>query len=191
MTHDELVTLMVGRDVSQVFPRAAEHARPAAARSRGDLSVRGLPGPITLEARAGEIVGLVGLNGAGRTRLAKGLFGAIPARGEIAIDGVTHTAFRRPADAMRAGVAFIPEDRKIEGLALTKSVRSNVSLNVVERVAGRVLSSAGREALRRQGRRRPRHPHPIRRQRRPPDRSRAATSRRSCSPSGSPSTPRC
>ena len=55
---------------------------------------------------------------------------------------VAHAAFRRPADAMRAGVAFIPEDRKIEGLALSKSVRSNVSLNVVERVAGRLLSSA-------------------------------------------------
>ena len=141
VTHDRLVTLMVGRDVSQVFPRAAETPGPPRLVAR-DLHVRGLPGPITLEARAGEIVGLVGLNGAGRTRLAKGLFGAIPARGEIAIDGVAHAAFRRPADAMRAGVAFIPEDRKIEGLALTKSVRSNVSLNVVERVAGRLLSSA-------------------------------------------------
>ena len=140
VTHDQLVNLMVGRDVSQVFPRAAES--PGAPRlAARNLSIRGLPAPISLEARAGEIVGLVGLNGAGRTRLAKGLFGAIPARGEIAIDGVAHTAFRRPADAMRAGVAFIPEDRKIEGLALTKNVRSNVSLNVVERVAGRLLST--------------------------------------------------
>ncbi|MET0910407.1 MAG: sugar ABC transporter ATP-binding protein, partial [Ilumatobacteraceae bacterium] len=120
VTHDQLVNLMVGRDVSQVFPRAAETPGQPRLEAR-NLSIRGLPGPITLAARAGEIVGLVGLNGAGRTRLAKGLFGAIPARGDIAIDGVVHTAFRRPADAMRAGVAFIPEDRKIEGLALTKS----------------------------------------------------------------------
>jgi ABC-type sugar transport system ATPase subunit len=141
VTHDELVTMMVGRDVSQVFPRAADAPGPPRLVAR-DLDVRGLPAPITMEARAGEIVGLVGLNGAGRTRLAKGLFGAIPARGEIAIDGVARTAFRRPADAMRAGVAFIPEDRKIEGLALTKNVRSNISLNVVERVAGRLLSIA-------------------------------------------------
>ena len=141
VTHDELVTLMVGRDVSQVFPRAADLPGRSRLVAR-DLNIRGLPGPITLEARAGEIVGLVGLNGAGRTRLAKGLFGAIPARGEIAIDDVTHTAFRHPAEAMRAGVAFIPEDRKIEGLALTKNVRSNISLNVVDRVAGRILSIA-------------------------------------------------
>jgi ABC-type sugar transport system ATPase subunit len=141
VTHDRLVTLMVGRDVSQIFPRADETPGQPRLVAR-DLSIRGLPGPISLEARAGEIVGLVGLNGAGRTRLAKGLFGAIPASGEIAIDGVAHSAFRRPADAMRAGVAFIPEDRKIEGLALTKNVRSNVSLNVVERVAGRFLSIA-------------------------------------------------
>ena len=140
VTHDQLVNLMVGRDVSQVFPRAAETPGQPRLEAR-NLSIRGLPGPITLAARAGEIVGLVGLNGAGRTRLAKGLFGAIPARGDIAIDGVVHTAFRRPADAMRAGVAFIPEDRKIEGLALTKSVRSNVSLNVIHRIAGRVLST--------------------------------------------------
>ncbi len=138
--HDQLVNLMVGRDVSQVFPRAGEPpGRPRLATR--NLSIRGLPAPITIEARAGEIVGLVGLNGAGRTRLAKGLFGATPARGEIIIDGVVHSAFRRPADAMRAGVAFIPEDRKIEGLALAKSVRSNVSLNVIQRVAGRMLSS--------------------------------------------------
>jgi ABC-type sugar transport system ATPase subunit len=140
VTHDQLVNLMVGRDVSQVFPRAAETPGQPRLEAR-NLSIRGLPGPITLAARAGEIVGLVGLNGAGRTRLAKGLFGAIPARGDIAIDGVVHTAFRRPADAMRAGVAFIPEDRKIEGLALTKSVRSNVTLSVIHRIAGRILST--------------------------------------------------
>jgi ABC-type sugar transport system ATPase subunit len=138
--HDQLVNLMVGRDVSQVFPPAGES--PGAPRlAARNLNIRGLPAPITFEARAREIVGLVGLNGAGRTRLAKGLFGAIPARGEIVIDGVVHSAFRRPADAMRAGIAFIPEDRKTEGLALAKSVRSNVSLNVIQRVAGRMLST--------------------------------------------------
>jgi ribose transport system ATP-binding protein len=80
---------------------------------------------------AREIVGIVGLNGAGRTTLAKGLFGAVPAQGDVVIDGVRRDAFSRPAEAMEAGLAMLPEDRRVEGLALDKSVRWNASLNIL------------------------------------------------------------
>ena len=128
-----LVQRMVGREVSQVFPR------PLRAPGETRLSVRGLqvtslPAPVDLDLRAGEIVGIAGLNGAGRTRLVKGLFGALPAMGRITIDGTSRAAFSEPAEAIRAGVAFIPEDRKVEGLALQKSIRWNLSLNALRRL---------------------------------------------------------
>ena len=141
VTTDGLVRMMVGREVSQVFPRASSPPGPSRLEVR-DLLVTGLPAPVTFDARAGEIVGLVGLNGSGRTRLAKGLFGALPATGRISIDGDERPAFKNTSDAMNAGIAFLPEDRKLEGLALAKPVRWNASLNVIGRVAGRFLSAS-------------------------------------------------
>ncbi|MFE4634961.1 sugar ABC transporter ATP-binding protein [Streptomyces sp. NPDC056773] len=123
LTTAGLVRLMVGRELTDYYPERA--TRPA-----GDvlLSVRGggndsLDG-IDLELRAGEIVGLAGLQGAGRTELAKALFGAEPfTRGEMTP--------RRPGsvrDAIAAGIGLVTEDRKAEGLALHQSVRDNALL---------------------------------------------------------------
>jgi len=130
VSHDELVTMMVGREVSQLFPVASVPPGTPRLEVR-DLRVAGLAGPVSFDVKEREIVGLVGLNGAGRSTLAKGLFGAVPARGDILIDGVRRGAFSRSDAAMDAGVALLPEDRKKEGLALDKSVRWNASLNVL------------------------------------------------------------
>ncbi|MFJ6727927.1 MULTISPECIES: sugar ABC transporter ATP-binding protein [unclassified Streptomyces] len=123
LTTADLVRLMVGRDLTDYYP-------PRATRPAGDvlLSVRGggnakLDG-VDLDLRAGEIVGLAGLQGAGRTELAKALFGADPfTRGEM-----TPRRPRSVREGIAAGIGLVTEDRKSEGLALHQSVRDNALL---------------------------------------------------------------
>lgn len=130
----DLVRMMVGRDVSQTFPTPRTPVGPARLELR-DFAVEGLPGGINLTVRSGEIVGVAGLGGSGRTRLAKGVFAAFPARGQLALDGQWRGPFASPAEAISAGVAYVPEDRKLSGLAITKSVSSNISLLSLARLS--------------------------------------------------------
>ena len=134
ISHAAMVRLMVGRDLKQFYPRS--HAAAADAPTR--LELRGLcyaGGPaksITFALRAGELVGLAGLMGAGRTELAEALFGirAITA-GEVLLDGRKLTAGGAnwsPGRAVAAGVLLVPEDRRHHGLILEESVRHNLSL---------------------------------------------------------------
>jgi ABC-type sugar transport system ATPase subunit len=133
-TSDALVGAMVNRPMSEVFP-----AREA---PLGDvrLDVRGLASGqrftgISFTVRAGEIVGLAGLVGAGRTEVAKTIFGALPrSAGEVRIDGKP-LAIRNPQSALRAGVVLVPEDRKLEGLMLDFPIRQNIVLSIVAQTA--------------------------------------------------------
>lgn len=144
-TRDELVRLMVGRDVNSAFPPRATEAGPPRLQVRG-LVVPGLRQPVDLEVRAGEVVGLAGLGGSGRTRLGKALFGALPVTsGEVLIDGQPAGPFATPGAAMRAGVAYLPEDRKQAGLALTKSVAANLTLLTLRGLQQRGMLSRRRE----------------------------------------------
>ncbi len=128
VTRDELIRLMIGRELSNVFPkRAVKH---------GDvlLSLRGVScaaagvSDISLEIRAGELVGLAGLMGAGRTELARVLFGLTPAdAGEIAIDGERVT-INSPAQAIARGIAYVPEDRRQHGVILPMTISANTTL---------------------------------------------------------------
>jgi len=124
----KMVKLMVGRDLSQFFPH---QARPPGAPA---LEVTGLRTPahprrdVSLSLRAGEIVGLAGLVGAGRTELLRTLFGIDRARGgSIRVAG-RELQIHSALDAIRAGVAMVPEDRKEQGLLLEMAVRENISL---------------------------------------------------------------
>jgi ABC-type sugar transport system ATPase subunit len=122
----QLILWMVGRDLAETHPRGPH--RPGAVA----LRVRDLWGPrvrgVSLELRYGEILGFAGLVGAGRTELARTLFGIDRAtRGEIQVDGKT-VWIRSPADALRAGVVLVPEDRKAQGLIMTNSVGYNLAL---------------------------------------------------------------
>jgi ribose transport system ATP-binding protein len=124
----QLVNLMVGRELDGYVPPRAE------ASEIGDvlLSVRGgstaLLRDINLELRAGEIVGLAGLQGSGRTELARAIFGADPFdEGVVELEG-RPVRLRSPRAAIRAGLGFITEDRKLEGLALAQSVADNMLL---------------------------------------------------------------
>jgi ribose transport system ATP-binding protein len=127
-THDRMVRMMVGRELSQFYPHVP--------RAPGEvvLEVAGLRTPafptheISFTLRKGEVVGLAGLVGAGRTELLRTLFGIDrPVGGTVRVCGDSLVA-RGPADAISAGLALVPEDRKQQGLVLEMAVRENVSL---------------------------------------------------------------
>jgi ribose transport system ATP-binding protein len=145
--HDAIVRLMVGRELKQFFQRT--HVPSPAAPPL--LHVRGLrltprqSRSMHLTLRAGEIVGLAGLMGAGRTELAEALFGITPAvAGEIHLDG-RRLEIRHPSDAIAAGIFLIPEDRRWQGLVLSASVRDNISLPSLKQLCWLRLVSSRRE----------------------------------------------
>lgn len=126
MNQRQLIRWMVGRDLKDHYPRASWNPGPVALRVR-DLRnpwVRG----VTFEVRFGEVFGVAGLVGAGRTELARALFGIDPLEGgEIWIEG-RRVRIQRPSDALDAGLVLVPEDRKRAGLVMTGSVGFNVAL---------------------------------------------------------------
>jgi ribose transport system ATP-binding protein len=152
-TDNEVVEMMIGREYSHVFP-----PRPAAPdpQSTPVLEVRNLSWTdrlkdISLSIRAGEVVGLGGLDGQGQRDLLLALFGVLRGvTGEVLIDGKkTAVASPRAAKSRKIGMALIPEDRKTEGLMLPMSVRDNLSFAAVDRFAnmGIVDRAAERKAI--------------------------------------------
>lgn len=146
ISHEAMVKLMVGRDLAQFY------ARTSHAPGKEQLKVSGLRTQahprheLNFTLRAGEIVGVAGLVGAGRTEMLRALFGVDPAAaGEIQVSGKT-VQIQSPIDAIQAGLALVPEDRKQQGLVLEMAVRPNVSLASV----GRDRKSAGRLNLARE-----------------------------------------
>ena len=135
LPHTNLVHLMVGRELSQIFPKRAVPLGETALQVR-ELSCRaaGLHG-ISFSVRQGEIVGLGGLIGSGRTELARTLFGLTPAdAGDIVVGG-SHAAISSPREAIARGVAYVPEDRRRHGVIPEMSVASNVSLPDLQAVS--------------------------------------------------------
>lgn len=133
---DEVLRLMVGREVELLTTREPE--TPGAPR----LEVRGLTRhrkfqDISFTLHAGEVVGLAGLVGAGRTDVARSLFGLLPSdSGEILVDGKP-AVIRTPGDALARGLALVPEDRQRQGELLPQSLWENASLAVLPRLAAR------------------------------------------------------
>ena len=135
----ELIRMMVGREISSVFPkRAVTIGKPA-------LEIRGISNraagirDITLTVHRGEILGLAGLVGSGRTQVAETIFGLTPPdAGEIRVHGVPCT-IASPSDAIRAGIAYVPEDRRQHGVVLDMSVAANTSLASLSSVSTRGL----------------------------------------------------
>jgi rhamnose transport system ATP-binding protein len=123
----ELIRLMVGRSVSSVFPKRDVPLGDVA------LEVRGLDNPsvglhhISLTVRSGEIVGLAGLVGAGRTELARTLFGLTPCQTMVQVRG-EGVRIDSPAEAIRLRIGYVPEDRRQHGTILEMSVATNISL---------------------------------------------------------------
>jgi rhamnose transport system ATP-binding protein len=141
-----LIRLMVGRELSAVFPKRSVAIGPAALEVR-QLSQRasGLH-DISLSIHRGEIVGLAGLVGSGRTELAETLFGLRTAdAGEILVNGAA-VDIASPADAIRFGIGYVPEDRRHHGVVLEMSIAANTSLANLGRVSQRGLIDRAAEA---------------------------------------------
>ena len=129
-TKEALIGLMVGRELGERFPEKGRRADKVVLEAQS-ISGKGFR-DASLTLRAGEILGLSGLVGAGRTELARALFGADPiVSGRILIDGKP-VGLRSPADAIRHGVAYVAEDRR-DGLFMPLSVRENIALAAPER----------------------------------------------------------
>jgi ABC-type sugar transport system ATPase subunit len=143
-SEDLLVRMMVGRDLARLFTEARASDAPVRLEVRG-LSRRGVLHDVSLSLRGGEIVGLAGLVGAGRTELARCLFGADSiSEGEILLDGAK-VDIRSPGHAVDLGIALVPEDRKLQALVLGMGVRENLSLPVLDRLGSPLVPSRRRE----------------------------------------------
>jgi len=128
ITHDAMVRLMVGRDVSQFYSRRP-HPRGECVLQVEGLRTPAFPEhPVSFQLHAGEIVGVAGLVGAGRTEMLRTLFGVDPSLGgTIRLHG-RPTRLRHSRDAIAQGIALVPEDRKLEGLVLRMPVGENIGL---------------------------------------------------------------
>jgi len=130
-TRDELITKMVGRSIENEYPHRSRDIGPTLMQVK-NLNTRKLRN-INFTLRKGEILGLVGLVGAGRTEIVRAIFGADKVRGhQILISGKPVT-IRNPKQAKDAGLGLIPEDRKLQGLVLPFSVEHNISMAAIER----------------------------------------------------------
>lgn len=137
-----LVEDMVGRNLNRMFPKFAPPREEIALEVRNLNSPDGRFSDINFKVRRGEVFCLAGLVGAGRTEILGAIGGAEVARGEIFIDG--HKAvIRSPADAIRAGMAMVPEDRKALGAVLAHSVAENIALSNSSRFARSGWASHG------------------------------------------------
>lgn len=125
---DSLVQLMVNRKVTDYFNKVDVELGEPILRVH-NLEKRGVLKNISFELRRGEILGIAGLVGSGRTEIAQALFGLLKKdAGDIFIDGQKVT-IRKPSDAIRLGIGFVTENRKETGLALKQSVRSNITMS--------------------------------------------------------------
>ncbi|WP_027015432.1 sugar ABC transporter ATP-binding protein [Comamonas composti] len=145
---NKLVALMVGRPVEQLYPQAHDSSRlPQVPR----LELRGLccghrVRDLTFTLHAGEVIGIAGLIGAGRTELALTIFGITPATsGQLLVDGQP-VSIRTPAQARDLGIAYVPEDRGQQGLIRSQGVRENFSLACLQQFANAGFVSTVAEA---------------------------------------------
>jgi ribose transport system ATP-binding protein len=141
----ELVRLMVGRDLQEQYPPRDAALGAEALRVEG-IRRPGVLHDVSLALRRGEVVGLAGLMGSGRTELARAIFGADPvARGRWWVDGEERT-ISSPRDAIALGLGLLTEDRKRQGLVLGLSVQENICLPSVARLSRAGVMAPAREA---------------------------------------------
>jgi len=145
---DEVVKMMIGRELTEQFPKR----KPQFGNTKLEVVNLGkdkLFQDISFQVKEGEILGISGLMGAGRTEIVKTIFGALKKdRGEIFIDSKP-VEIHNPSQAMALGIAFISEDRKNEGLMVDKSIKENISLTNFEKIikVNRLIDKAKEEQL--------------------------------------------
>jgi rhamnose transport system ATP-binding protein len=144
LTPGDAIRHMVGRRLETLFPKEQATVGEIALEVRG-LTRRGVFSDASFQVRRGEILGLAGLVGAGRTEIARVLFGIDQAdAGEVLVAG-KRADIKSPKDAMKLGIVYVPEDRHEQGLVLDFSIAANVSLPIVERLSRLLVVDRGRE----------------------------------------------
>jgi rhamnose transport system ATP-binding protein len=135
VNRQQLIQMMVGRELSAVFPKREVALGETVLELRGlGCTESGLSG-VNLSVRAGEIVGLAGLVGAGRTELGRAVFGLTPTdSGEIRLRGEP-VRVGSPAEAIRRGIAYLPEDRRRHGVILDMQIGANITLASLDRLS--------------------------------------------------------
>jgi rhamnose transport system ATP-binding protein len=146
VTPDEIVREMVGRDIESLFPKQDVEIGEPVLEVTG-LGRAGVFSDISFTVRAGEIVGLSGLIGAGRTEVARAIFGVDPYdTGTVRLNN-SSIAARSPRSSIAAGIGFVPEDRRKQGLVMPMSVTSNIALTLRNVLARFGLISGRRERV--------------------------------------------
>lgn len=135
---DKLIALMVGREMNDIYP-PREAPRPSAIvpaiLETKNLSVPGKFNDVSIDVKPGEVLGLFGLVGSGRSDVMKALFGMLHPTGDILLDGKSIT-LSSPTQAIANGIAFVTENRKEEGLVLPQSVERNINMVALSQLAG-------------------------------------------------------
>ncbi|WP_371154173.1 sugar ABC transporter ATP-binding protein [Jannaschia sp. 2305UL9-9] len=146
LTEDAMATAMVGRDVSDLYPVKPSVAATAPVVLNVDsLSVPGFAKGVSFDVRQGEMFGIGGLIGSGRTELMEGLAGLRPASAARIELFDRPVRFRHPGDAQRAGLCYLTEDRKLRGLLLERGMRENLTLANLHKFGGMLIDRAAEE----------------------------------------------
>jgi len=147
-----LIARMVGRDVTDIFPKTKHKVENVVFEAHGvtveDPNVRGklLVDNVSFSVRHGEVLGIAGLVGAGRSDLMMAVFGAHPGRkaGQFIVNG-SRVAIHQPSDAIAAGIGFVTEDRKRFGLLLDQPIVTNLTLAALKRLSGPLVTHVDAE----------------------------------------------
>jgi ribose transport system ATP-binding protein len=147
ISHDTMVRLMVGRDLKQYFHKqhGPQRDKPPRLQVKQVRYLGGPAVPVSFDVLPGEILGVAGLMGAGRTELAEAIFGIRRlVAGEVRLDGESIT-IKRPGQAVDAGMVLVPEDRRQNGLIVEDTIEHNIGLPNLDRLSHLGLVSRGRE----------------------------------------------
>ena len=146
--HDRIVKLMVGRNIEEFYDHGTGGSTTSFAEIRGLRTKRYPRAPISFDIRKGEILGIAGLVGAGRSEAAQAIFGVDASEeAKVSLDG-RHVNIRSARDAIRNGIYLVPEDRRIAGLIVDMAIRENITLPALSRYSSAGLVSKSRESKR-------------------------------------------
>ena len=145
ITMDDIVQMMIGREIGERYPKREVTIGEEVIRVEG-LTHAKMFRDVNFSVRAGEVLGVSGLMGAGRTEIMQAIFGNMPiVSGKIFIDG-KEVSIKNPRQAIAAGIGFITEDRKTEGLLLEKSIAENIELANLGKVSNKSVLSVKKGA---------------------------------------------
>lgn len=152
LTKNTIISEMVGREVGDIFPQSAHEFGETALEVRGitafstDRPDKKLVDGVSFNVRRGEVLGIAGLMGSGRSELLMSIFGSYPGKssGSIFIEG-KEAKISEPMDAISRGIGFVTEDRKRYGLLLEQTILDNMTLAALERISGRFITHRARE----------------------------------------------